>query len=229
MNQASHQATAGLSLGEPAAGTVFLMRHATADHNGRHNYRQRDPSLAPSGVIDAQKAIPSSRSPDLPDLILISPLSRAIQTAQVIFGGVVYPGKLPEIQIWPDLRECNNGISSHGSSLAVLRERFPTYDFSECHEEWDYERETHATAVARSERVRQRLKDLAMTYRKIWVVTHSIFLSYLVNVEGQHFWTCESRTYRFATQEEAAQKRYGLNHDLRIRQDFGPTVLIRQE
>lgn len=209
--------------------TIYLMRHATAEHNGHRYYHQRDPSIAPSGIHDAQQAILSPVSPDLPNLILISPLSRAIQTAQIVFGEVASFNGPAEIQIWPELRECNNAISSQGSTVTVLREKFPTYDFSECHEEWDYEKETHATAVARAERVRARIKELSQRYRKIWVLTHSIFLSYLVNVDGNHFWTCEVRKYRFGTEEEAIRKRYGLNHELKIRQDFGPTVLVRQD
>ncbi|KAK6065626.1 phosphoglycerate mutase family protein [Seiridium cupressi] len=223
-----HQGTAVPAL-EAATGTVFLMRHATAEHNGRHHFPHKDPSLASSGIVDAQQAILPAESPDFPDLILISPMTRALQTAQIIFSDAVHPNGGPEVQIWPDLRESNNTISSQGRPAAEMREKFPTFDFSECHDEWDYGKETHERAVTRAEKVRARIKGLTTQYRNIWVITHSIFLSYLVNVEGCHFWTCESRKYRFATKEEAAEKRYGLNHDFRCRQDFGPTVLVKQD
>ncbi|KAH6645244.1 histidine phosphatase superfamily [Truncatella angustata] len=228
LNPAEH-CSAGPSNSQETGGNIFLMRHATAEHNGHNHYPHRDPRLAPDGLVDAQQAVLTPSSPDFPDLILISPLTRALQTAQIVFGSTTSLMGPPEVQIWPDLRESNNTISSLGQSAAVLREKFPMYDFSECHEEWDYAKETHQRAVARAERVRSRIKKLCLRHRRIWVITHSIFLSYLVNVNGHHFWTCEARKYRFATEEETSQKRYGLNHDLRCRQDFGPTVLIRKE
>lgn len=211
-----------------ATGSVYLMRHATAEHNSHRHYPHRDPALAPSGILDARQAVLSVHSPDFPDLILVSPLSRALQTAQIIFEGTAQLSRPPEVQVWPDLRECNNSISSQGRSRTEMGELFPMYNFSELLEEWDYEKETHQRAVARAERVRSRIKELSARYSKIWVVTHSIFLSYMVNVKGRHFYTCESRKYRFATQDEAVEQRYGLNHDLRCRQDFGPTVLIKE-
>jgi broad specificity phosphatase PhoE len=204
------------------------MRHATAEHNGRQHFPHKDPSLSRRGLTDAQQAILLSNSENLPDLVLVSPLTRALQTAHIIFGSATYPDGPPAIRVWPDLRESNNAISSQGRPAAVTKELFPTYDFSECHEEWDYGRETHERAVVRAERVRSRIKELSMRYRKIWVVTHSIFLSYLVDVNGRHFRTCEIREYLFANWEEATERRYGLNHDFGFRQDFGPTVLIRK-
>jgi hypothetical protein len=133
------------------------------------------------------------------------------------------------VQIWPDLREANDAICNKGLSRAALVSKFPQFDFSECHEEWDYPDHTVAQATARAESVRSRIKNLSVTYKSIAIITHRGFKAFLV--KGKRFGLAETRCYRFATEEEAQDEsvRWGLNCDTLKEQDFGPTVLILEK
>jgi broad specificity phosphatase PhoE len=205
---------------------IHIIRHGEALHNVQRGYPHRDPPLTKAGVY-------ATTHLDLavqPDLILISPMTRTIQTAMNMFPFLAREGpfEIP-VQAWPDLREANDAICNKGLSRVELQSKFPQFDFSECHEEWDYPEHTIETATIRAEKVRRRLKDLSMTYNNIAVITHRGIKAYLV--KGKRFGLAETRFYRFATEAEVATEsiRRGLNSDTLEEQDFGPTVMILEE
>jgi broad specificity phosphatase PhoE len=205
---------------------IHIIRHGEALHNLQRGYPHRDPPLTKAGVY-------ATTHLDLafqPDIVLISPMTRTIQTAMNLFPFLAQEGSFKiSVQIWPDLREANDAICNKGLSRAELQSKFPQFDFSECHEEWDYIEHTIEGATSRAERVRRRLKDLSMTYNNIAVITHRGIKAYLV--KGKRFGLAETRSYRVATEEEAATEsiRHGLNSDTLEEQDFGPTVMILEE
>lgn len=82
-------------------------------------------------------------------------------------------------------------------------------------------------ATERAEKVRLRLKELSQTHQNIAVITHRGLIAFLV--KGERFAVCETRSYRFGTDEEAEAERMGVNVDTGMVHDFGPTVLVEVE
>ena len=202
---------------------VHIIRHGQALHNVEHGYPYRDPPLTHAGYKAAKKIELSS----IPDLILISPMTRTIQTALYAFPAIL--GSVPfqtEVQIWPDLREAHDAICNKGVSRAEMLAKFPQFSFAECPEEWDYPPFSTEDAIARAEVVRRRLKELSKQYANIAVITHRRFIAFLV--KGDRFDVCETRSYRFGTDQEAEVEalRMGANVDTNDMQDYGPTILV---
>ncbi|KAK3374158.1 histidine phosphatase superfamily [Lasiosphaeria ovina] len=215
---------------------IHILRHGQSLHNIEWGYPHRDPPLTELGEAQA-RAVQLLAAPDL---IIISPMTRAIQTALLVFGTAAEetpadassrPLQIPvPVQVWPDLRETHDHATCNkGLGRAALAARFPGFDFSLCGPEWDdacYPAHSAARAEARAERVRSRLCALARSglYENIVLVTHRGFVAFLV--PGARFGLCESRRYRFATESEAERERFGVNVDSGEAQDFGPTVLV---
>ncbi|CAI6341913.1 unnamed protein product [Periconia digitata] len=201
---------------------VHVIRHGEALHNVDKRNRDRDPPLTEAGNR-ATKGIKVST----PDLVLISPMTRTIQTAMNLFPDLADQSSSSiAVQIWPDLREAHDAICNKGVARKDLETRFPQFDFSECHETWDYPENTAENATARAQRVRLRLQELSKTYANIAVITHRGFIAYLV--KGRRFDVCERRSYRFATEKEENDDdiRKGKHCETLMEQNFGPNVLI---
>ncbi|KAF2683326.1 phosphoglycerate mutase-like protein [Lentithecium fluviatile CBS 122367] len=202
--------------------SIYLIRHGESLHNVDRTYPHRDPPLTDVGHHSTKNI----KMPVSPHLILISPMTRTLQTAMNIFPFLREPAPHPiPVQIWPELREAHDAICNIGLSRADMQARYPHFDFSECNEEWDYSLHTSEGATARAERVRARLKALAESYNNIAVITHRGLVAFLA--KGRRFNVCEVREYRFASDEEISdeQVRWGVNCDTLVEQDFGPTVL----
>ncbi|KZF23058.1 hypothetical protein L228DRAFT_261160 [Xylona heveae TC161] len=123
----------------------------------------------------------------------------------------------------PDLREAHDAICNKGISRADISVKFPHLNFSECPEEWNHPPHTIEAVTIRAEKVRGRLKELSKVYNNIVLITHRGFIAFLV--KGDRYDVCETRSYRFATDEEteADSLRFGVNVDTKAQQDFGPT------
>ena len=205
---------------------IHIIRHGEALHNVTRNTADRDPPLTSEGHGTTQRA----SLPIQPDILLISPMTRTLQTALNMFPSLHEADtcQMP-VQIWPELREAHDAECNKGRSRSELSQMFPQFDFSSCSEEWNYPLNTVEAATARAENVRSRLKELSATYSNIGIITHRGFIAYLV--KGRRFNTCETRTYRFATEEEIHDPaiRRGINCDTLSDQDFGPTVLILEK
>ena len=187
------------------------------------NYPYRDPPLTDAGAQGAKHI----KLPSVPDLIVISPMTRTIQTAFNAFPSIF--GSIPfqtEVQIWPDLREAHDAECNKGTSGKELLTKFPQFNFAECPEEWDHAPHSIESAAARAETVRGRLKELSKIYTNIVLITHRGFIAFLV--KGTRFDVCETRPYRFGTSLEVEDEslRMGTNIDTMEPQDFGPTVLV---
>jgi len=196
---------------------IQIIRHGQALHNVIRPYPYRDPPLTDIGE-EAAKHIEVIT----PDLIVISPMTRTIQTAMIAFPSLIGAGVDPlqvEVQIWPELREAYEAECCKGLSRSAMTGKFPQLDFSRCSEEWDYEPHSVGDTVKRAEVVRERLLQLSKTYKNIAIVSHRGFLAYLV--QGDRFELCESRIYTFGEGERMA-----LNCDTEQLQDFGPTLLV---
>ncbi|KAF2255285.1 phosphoglycerate mutase-like protein [Trematosphaeria pertusa] len=207
----------------PKIPLIHILRHGEALHNVEREHPHRDPPLTEAG----QNAANNVKLAATPDLILISPMTRTIQTAMILFPFLQDLGPFPiPVQIWPELREANDAFCNKGLPRAELQAKFPQFDFSECRVDWDYPAHTIEGATERAEAVRRRVKELSGSYKDIIIVTHRGLIAYLV--KGRRFNLCESRSYRFASAEElqVPKVRMGLNCDTLLEQDFGPTVLV---
>ncbi|KAF1362153.1 phosphoglycerate mutase-like protein [Lizonia empirigonia] len=200
---------------------IHIVRHGQSLHNVDHGYPHRDPPLTEAG----QEATKQINVPAKPDLIIISPMTRTIQTAMNIFPDVFNTTPFPvEVQIWPDLRETYEAESNKGLSRKDISAKFPQLDFAECPEEWDHPPYTVAGAALRAERVRRRLRELSNTYSNIVLVTHRGFIAVLA--QGNRFEVCETRSYRFGSVDQSARLRMGTYGETEEPLDFGPTVLV---
>lgn len=200
---------------------IHIVRHGQSLHNVERGYPHRDPPLTSAGQ-EATKAI---RIPATPDLIIISPMTRTIQTAMNIFPNIFDTTPLPvDVQIWPDLRETYEAECNKGLSRKDIATRFPELDFTGCPEEWSHPPHTAAGASLRAESVRRRLKDLSKVYSHIVLITHRGFIGFLVG--GDRFEVCESRSYRFAADDESVNLELGAYCQTQEATDLGQTVLV---
>ncbi|KAE9363944.1 phosphoglycerate mutase-like protein [Stipitochalara longipes BDJ] len=205
-------------------GIITIIRHGEALHNITRDYAFPDPPLTEKGLSDARQLSIDST----PDLIIVSPMTRTIQTATEAFGFLILsPDRKIKTQVWPELREAHDHICCKGSIKEEMMTKFPGFDFSDCHDEWDYPPHTTESAVARGEEVRRKLRGLAEMHKHIVLVTHRGFAAFLV--PGKRFQTCEVRKFRFAKNEELEERRYAVNVDTLERQDFGPNLLLLLE
>jgi len=169
---------------------VHLVRHAQGTHNlavlnlggvdggpeeEYKNWAWHDARLTELGREQASKLRPTMLAHRL-DVVLVSPLSRAIQTALLAI-----PYRQPFV-VEDDVRE---RIGTHPCdkrrSRAELKADFPEVDVSplatEEDDKWSPEREPMADLVARSERVLHTLKNRPETH--IGITTHNDFLTAL--------------------------------------------------
>ncbi|KAF5612091.1 phosphoglycerate mutase [Fusarium subglutinans] len=207
-----------------ASPLIHIVRHGQSLHNIDRGYPHRDPPLTDQGH-ETTKQI---QIPVIPDLIVISPMTRTIQTAMNFFPSIAGSSASSgtEVQIWPDLREAHDAICNKGISRADISAKFPHLNFSECPQEWDHPPHSIEAATIRAEKVRRRLKELSKVYKNIVLITHRGFIAFLV--KGDRYDVCETRSYRFGTDEETEQDalRFGVNVDTKAQQDFGPTLLV---
>ncbi|XP_014558826.1 hypothetical protein COCVIDRAFT_50990, partial [Bipolaris victoriae FI3] len=184
---------------------IHIVRHGEALHNTHPAYPDRDPPLTKSGHYTTKhKHLPAH-----PDLILISPLTRTIQTALNMFpflssspSASLTTTRVPA-HIWPDLRETpSSSPCNQCSPRSNLAATFPQFDFSSCPEEGWYAGESEEEVVARAERVRRRVGEAMQKegYENVFLVTHKGFKGYLV--KGRRFGLAEVRSYRVAGEEE---------------------------
>ena len=159
--------------------SVHIIRQGQSLHNVDRNYPHRDPPLTTTGhALTKQIKIPVT-----PNLIVISPMTRTIQTAINTFPSIL--GSTPfqaDVQIWPDLREAHDANCNKGLSRAEMKAKFPQFDFEECLEEWDHAPHTIEGATTRVEAVCWRLKELSKTYTNITLITHRGLLHSLSRV-----------------------------------------------
>jgi broad specificity phosphatase PhoE len=103
---------------------VHCVRHAQGVHNLSHaNHHLLDPELTPLGEEQARAL--GARFPALENiqLILSSPLRRAIQTALLAFPSQVGDGGL-QVVAWPEVQEASDLICDTGRDLLDIKAEF---------------------------------------------------------------------------------------------------------
>jgi broad specificity phosphatase PhoE len=170
--------------------TVHFIRHAEGFHNVNNQYRDEinlDARLTPKGVAQCE-AFASKRS--IPthavDLIVTSSMTRCIQTALQCF-----PDREAPVLALESIRETVNYACDRRRPLSIIREEFPTVDFSNVEDEddaiwneynarvghdWDAHRES-AELYRVADRGRTFLTWLSQRNEEnVVVCTHSAFL-----------------------------------------------------
>lgn len=166
---------------------VYVLRHGESTFNTRQD-RDADPLDFDARLTDRgrrQAATVASHIIELtPDLIISSPLTRALQTAQIIACGQVPVLVEPLVREW-QLRSCDIGRPA-----SVLQHEFPGFSFVHLPERWWYEGIDGESAQSEGiiveprelflDRVRQFRRSLQQhPANNIVVVGHNTFFIYL--------------------------------------------------
>lgn len=175
--------------------TITLLRHGHAWNNMVSGFPCRDPILTERGRRQAA-AVQLSQPPDL---IVVSPLTRTLETAIIAFGPLIRgaggPNASVPVQVWPSLRECGDRPFNHCRTRSQLERRYPYLDFSECSRSGVYDNSSERRGHRRARRMRRRLMELSRTYGHIVVVSHQGFIHRLNGGSGRYR-NCECWTYR---------------------------------
>ncbi|KAI1871372.1 uncharacterized protein JN550_004366 [Neoarthrinium moseri] len=203
---------------------IYIVRPGHSMQHGIPDFPRADPTLTSRGM-EENAQVPAGVN-KVPTLLLVSPLTRSIETAFSMFPlARGFNQSKIEVQVWSDLREADDQICNQTSRLSQLMTEYPNLNFKNCREHWEYEQHTHNGAVARAERVRARVKELSADYNTIWIITHQIFIGYLV--EGTPFRSRDTRKYEFAAEEDQAPG-VVFNRETGQEQDYGPTMLVEK-
>ncbi|KAL1969489.1 hypothetical protein VTN77DRAFT_8927 [Rasamsonia byssochlamydoides] len=197
---------------------VHCVRHGQAEHNkGGDAYLIRDPHLTEAGVAECRALETRFPFQSSIDLIVSSPLRRALETSLCSFQPAIARGV--KILALPELQETSDIACDTGSEISDLERDFadkkgpsgPVIDLSLMDKDWNSKIGRWAPSsnalLARARAARRWLK--ARPEKEIVVVSHGGFLHYLTNdwtgikaAEHASAWeNCEFRTYEFSTDD----------------------------
>ncbi|WP_017622022.1 histidine phosphatase family protein [Nocardiopsis chromatogenes] len=179
--------------------TVHLLRHGQSAFNAVFDETGRDPlvfdaPLTPKGVAQAEEAADGVRRL-APELVVTSPLTRAVQTALLVAGGLDVPITVEALH-----REHLGNSCDIGRTPRALAEDFPGLDFGHLPETWWYSGVPDERGVPVEPEAVLQERVAAFTdwvarrpERSILVVGHAVFFSRLVH---QHMRNAELREWR---------------------------------
>jgi len=168
---------------------VVLVRHGEGAHNAARRYRIRDPKLTANGFKQANGLRDSPLLQGC-ELLVVSPLSRAVQTAVALFG------ERPRCRtVLTALHtERWSALCDEGRPKSELRKEFPFLDdwdgWEELTEEWwpDEHSDRHWEAT-RVPAFCDWLRAQSERHRKVVVIGHGAFFRVLA---GQRLRNCEA-------------------------------------
>ncbi|KAI1167568.1 histidine phosphatase superfamily [Nemania serpens] len=169
------------------APTIHILRHAHAAHQLNSDISIHDPELTELGIQQCYTLAADIAKLGKIDLILSSPMKRAIQTAIAAFPA--YIQSQSKIVLLPDLQEFGVNNSDVGSCRADLVRQFGSahLDYSLVDAEWTNKgpgtRYDPQFTTARARATRLFIRAIAQRYRAtdahIVVVSHSVYIGHL--------------------------------------------------
>jgi broad specificity phosphatase PhoE len=160
---------------------VIFIRHAEAEHNAAYNADHpklaslmHDPPLTERGRAQAL-AVRHELGGQHFSLVVVSPLSRALETATIIFGN----RKIP-ILVFPEVSEHCLGANCLLSNIERLKHKFPNIDFAHmtAAKKRDLANESQGDFLKRIEKFSDWI--VKQGFLKIAVVSHGGFLKWLI-------------------------------------------------
>ena len=178
---------------------VYLLRHGYSTWQAQYDRTQADAGIPDAPLAERGREQARAVAADVAalgiELVITSPLTRAIETASRVFEGE----PRPPIVVDSRLRERLGDSCDIGRSPAVLAAEFPDLDFSHLPEVWWHEGPTDARGVPMEPwpLVERRARDFAASLegraeRSILVVSHHGFL---LNFGGVAIANCELRPW----------------------------------
>ncbi len=176
---------------------IYWIRHGQAKHNelakkiGEDSYCiLRDPELTDLGINQAEKC-KKIMIPENVELVLVSPLTRTLQTAKLIFTNISndkqYETSLPEIKMisYDELLEYPQGnhICNYRKNKSMLIELFPFVEYNITENiKWSPDKESYADLDKRINRIRIIISNLIrkQKYKRIAVVCHNSLMKHVL-------------------------------------------------
>tara|TARA_B100001173_G_scaffold296418_1_gene292109 strand:- start:272 stop:859 length:588 start_codon:yes stop_codon:yes gene_type:complete len=166
--------------------SLHCIRHGTSEHNVRYKEvgniafnEKMDTKLVDTGILESINLGITWNERDNIDLVIVSPLSRTLETCYNIFKNTT-----TNIVVLDDLIEYpqHSEICNKREKKTVIKELYPTFDFSQLPEtrEWDSSKsETYEELKQRSNNIKQWI--LNRPEKNICVVAHCSFLLAFMN------------------------------------------------
>ena len=173
---------------------LYIVRHARSAHNewvirkifrpwlwGAGDLQEKDVELSSKGILQAKRLEEEVNKLSL-DLVICSPLTRAIQTMELAVGD-----RKVHVICTPLIRERCDRIADTGSTLSFLTKKYPNFEFMHFNGENWWESEEFPNGFKESEEsVRRRIwefKEFLKTRKEknVLVVSHGYFIKFLLN------------------------------------------------
>lgn len=179
----------------PGPAEIFLVRHGQSTFNAAWAESPVDPlhfdaPLSPLGRLQVENARQRLAGMPAPDLVICTPLTRAIQTALGLFGQTNAPIVVSSMH-----RERLDNSCDVGRTAALLARDFPTLSFEHLQDPWwhDGVHDERGLCMEPDDVFGERVSEFgawlpAQPGRLIFVVGHGTFFHRLT---GQHFANCE--------------------------------------
>ena len=163
---------------------MILIRHGESQWNEVYNRTGvspdiPDPHLTPRGREQVKRAAEALAQHPI-HRVLVSPYTRALQTAEIIACTLDLP-----MEIEPLVREHANFHCDVGTPRSRLAETWPALSFAHLEETWWPTAETEAELLARCRRFHVKAADLG-DWRHVAVVTHWGFIRGLTGRQARN-------------------------------------------
>jgi len=179
--------------------TLFLIRHgqSIANRDYDESIVNQDAGLTQQGIAQARALQKELEELQL-DLIVVSPLTRALQTCQ----NALPPSYTGPVLVLPEIAEICSSYYSCGQKRSVVQPKFPSiFDWSHVPVDeiwwWRYDQnersETNAYQINRIEKFRQFIRE--RPEKRIAVFSHGDYLWEFLEGKKPYLANCQVTTY----------------------------------